>query len=109
MSFNLEGAFNQAVALQSKEMTFYQVSTDAEVTMEMAPGNYFRNQTILEESVSKGREFVISKKVFDATTLTGAPERGDRVISSDLGNFSIKEVREMVVMGTIVGYRVRGD
>jgi len=109
MSFNLEGAFNQAVALQSKQMTYYQVSTENEVTIDIAPSNYFRNHAMLEEMVSEGREFVISKKVFDATTLTGPPVRGDRIIHADIGNFTIKEVREMVVMGEIVGYRVRCD
>lgn len=109
MSFNLEGAFNQAVAIQSKEMTYYQLSTNAEALIEIAPSNYYRNHALLEEMVSEGREFVISKMVFDATVFTGPPVRGDRIIHADMGNFTIKEVREMVVMGAIVGFRVRCD
>lgn len=107
MSFNLEGAFNQALSVQSKAMTYYQVSTDTEVTIDAAPSNYFRNFAMAEDMVSEGREFVISKKVFDATILLGQPVRGDRLIHADLGNYNITEVREMLSMGSIIGYRLR--
>lgn len=109
MSFNLEGAFNQAVKIQARDMTYYQVSSNTEITIPVAPSNYFRNHALLEETISEGREYVISKITFDSTAFTGQPVRGDRIISSDLGNFTIREVREMLVLGTIVGYRVRCD
>lgn len=109
MSFNLEGAFNQAVHIQSKPMTFYQVSSNTEVTIEAAPSNYFRNFEMLEEMVSEGREFVITRLDFVATALTGAPVRGDRLIHADLGNYTVKEAREMLAQGNIIGYRLRCD
>lgn len=108
MSFNLEGAFNQVITLQAKDMTYYQVSSDTEVTIPAAPSNYFRNHDMLEEMVSEGREFVVSKSHFDEV-LTGAPVRGDRLIHTELGNFTVRENREMLILGNIVGYRIRCD
>lgn len=108
MSFNLEGAFNLLVATQSRDMVYHQISTDTEITIKAAISNYFRNFDIVEETVSSGREYVISKQTFD-DNFTGAPVRGDRLIAADTGNFTVREVREMIVLGNIVGYRVRCD
>lgn len=108
MSFNLEGIFNMALDIQAKEITYHQISSDTSVTMKASTSNYYRNLQMLEEMVSKGREFIISKKIFEAN-FTGIPVRGDRIISSDIGNMSIIEVREMIVLGAVVGYRVRCD
>ena len=108
MSFNLEGYFNQGLAIQAKSITYYQVSTDTEFTIDVSPANYYRNHAMLEEMTSEGREYVISKIVFN-NTITGQPVKGDRIISSDTGNHTITEIREMIIFGNIVGYRVRCD
>ena len=108
MSFNLEGAFNFVLRFQSKTITYYQVSSDTEDTITLAPSNYFRNHEMLEEMVSEGREYVISKKIFN-DTFTGEPVRGDRIIDGDVGNLTIRDIREMSVFGKVVGYRVRCD
>lgn len=108
MSANLEGAFNMALAIQEKDMEYYQVSTDTTIVIRVAPSNYYRNHAMLEEMISEGREFVVSKKTFDSH-FTGQPVRGDRLIGADTGNFTVKDVREMTVVGNIVGYRLRCD
>lgn len=108
MSVNLEGAFNMALAIQEKDMEYYQVSTDTTLTIKVAPSNYYRNHEMLEEMVSEGREFVVSKKTFD-DSFTGQPVRGDRLIAANTGNYTVKEIREMQVLGSIVGYRLRCD
>lgn len=108
MSVNLEGAFNMALAIQEKDMEYYQVSTDTTLTIKVAPSNYYRNHDMLEEMVSEGREFVVSKKTFD-NSFTGQPVRGDRLIAANTGNYTVKEIREMQVLGSIVGYRLRCD
>jgi len=109
MSFNLVATFNQALKVQSKDMTYYQVLTDTEITLAVSPSNYFRNHALLEEMSSEGREFVISKEIIDLSAITGPPKKGDRIIHADLGNFTIREIRELLILGDIAGYRVRCD
>lgn len=108
MSVNLEGAFNMALAIQEKDMEYYQVSTDTTITIKVAPSNYYRNHEMLEEMVSEGREFVISRQTFEES-FTGQPVRGDRLIAANTGNYTVREIREMQVLGSIVGYRLRCD
>lgn len=108
MSVNLEGAFNLALDIQVKDMEYYQVNTDTTITIKVAPSNYYRNHAMLEEMISEGREFVVSKKTFEGS-FSGQPVRGDRLIGANTGNYTIRDVREMTVMGVIVGYRLRCD
>ena len=102
----LEAAFNQILKLQSKEMTYYDNESKTSTTIYAAPSNYFRNLSAPEEIVIKGKEFVISKKELDSKSL-GIPKRGHILIDSDLGNNPIVEVREMIVMSKLIGFRVR--
>lgn len=108
MSSNLVNAFNMVLNIQAKEVTFHQISSDTKVTVKAAPSNYFRNKQLIEEMVSFGREFVISAKQLQQV-ITGVPERGDKIIDTDLGTFTVIGCREMLIMGNIVGYRVRTD
>jgi hypothetical protein len=108
MSANIKSAFERVLLLQSRTVTYYRNSTDTEASLKVAPSNYFRNMDVID-TVSEGREFVLAKQAFEDAGFTGEPERGDRIIDSVMGNFSIQESRHMVILGEIVGYRIRAD
>jgi hypothetical protein len=58
----------------------------------------------VEDTVTFGREFVIDKDELEII-----PKRGDKLIDDDFGVSTIKEIRDMVVLGEIVGYRIRTE
>ena len=103
----LEDAFNYIISLQATKVSIEDLETSTVVTNILAaPSNYFRNMAGPEEIVVEGREFVFSKKDLDAKS---APtlKRGIKVIHSPTEVETITYVKEMRVMGVIVGYRVR--
>lgn len=108
MSFNPAAAFNKILALQARPITLHDISTATQVNVKAAPANYFRNLAGPEETVAIGREFVISKKDLDEVSFP-APKRGVKLIDADFGYSTITDVREMVILGVIVGYRVRAE
>lgn len=105
---SLNNAFNIILDLQSRSVTYYQVSSDTEYALKGTFSNYFRNAETSGMTVDEGREFVISVKALEPHGIT-VPVRGDRVIDAVTGNFTVKEVREMVILGKIEGYRLRMD
>ena len=105
---NLKTAFETILALQSRSVSIVDMDTPTTKTIKVAPANYFRNFAGFEEAVSAGREFVIAKSQLDAVSLA-KPKRGWRIIDSAMGNCTITEIRDMVILGEIVGYRVRTD
>ena len=104
MSRSLISAFEFVLTLQGRDMTFERGATTA--TVKAAPSNYFRNLAGIEEAIIEGKEFVVSKKELDAQSFP-TPRRGDVIVDTILGTNSVVEVREMVVMGQLVGYRLR--
>lgn len=100
----MNAAFNFILTLQGRDVTLERGATS--VTVKMAPSNYFRNLSGPEEVVIGGREFVVSKEALDGQSY-GTPRRGDLIIDSDMGPNAIVEVREMIVLGKLVGYRMR--
>lgn len=107
--FNIEEAFNAILRLQSRPMNIHDIENAIEITVGMAPSNYFRNLATFEETVTEGREFVVSKRLLDAQSFS-APERGMRIKDTINGfSGSISEVREMFHAGKIIGYRMRID
>jgi len=108
MSFDPESAFNKVLALQAREISIHDMELPLKVTIKAAPSNYFRNLSGPEETVMTGREFVISKKDLDAVSFP-TPKRGHKIIDGDFGVSTIISVKEMVILGNIVGYRVRAD
>lgn len=105
---SLVNAFRTIIQMQGRDVTLEDLDNPPAITIKMAPSNYFRNFEAIEETVHTGREYVVSKYDLDAQSFP-RPERGFRVIDSDLGNGSIKEVREMIIMGVVAGYRLRVD
>jgi len=75
-------------------------------TIIAAPSNYFRNFKAMEEIQVEGREYVVSKKSLDDSSF-GEPRRGDTLVDEGFGIYAVQEVREMVLFGNIVGYRLR--
>lgn len=108
MSLNPEAAFNKILSLQARTVTLDDLETNTQISISAAPSNYFRHMAGPEETFAIGREFVVSKKNLSGTSLP-LPKRGMRIIDSELGNNTIIEVREMIILGTVVGYRLRTD
>lgn len=107
MSAKLVNAFKFIIKMQGRDMTIerYGSSTITE-TVKMAPSNYFRKLAMVEEVVVEGLEFVVSKDALDAVSFP-TPERGDTIVDSATGTHGIVEVKEMTILGQLVGFRLR--
>jgi len=103
---SLKSAFNMVWGIQAREVTLHNLDTDVQVVVKAAPANYFRNMSAPEEMVIEGMEYVFSKDNLDAASAMKL-ERGVKIIDINLGTNTISEVREMIIFGEIVGYRVR--
>ena len=102
LSKGLEAIIN----LQGREMTIERGVTTA--TVKIAPSNYHRNRSVVEEVVSEGKEFVVAKSALDAVSFP-TPRRGDVIVDPELGVNSVLEVIDMVFLGRLIGYRLRTD
>ena len=100
----MQSAFEFILTLQGREVTLERLPTTA--TVKMASSNYFRNLAGLEETVVEGREYVVSKRELDSQSFP-TPRRGDVIVDTIMGDNSIDEVREMIILGKLVGYRIR--
>ena len=108
MSLNLEAAFNTMIQFASGGVKATLKDLDSSTTAEVmvAKSNYFRNFSGPEEITFKGREYVVSKKMLDAAGFP-IPKRGHKISHPDLGNGTISESDPMIVMGQVLGYRIR--
>lgn len=105
MSVNLQAAFNFALNLNSRDMVLYDAENDVDYNVPMSLANYVRNLAAFDDMVIEGREFVVSKTDMDKIPLV--PRRGMKITDNDMGTYTISEVRELVGMGNIIGYRLR--
>ena len=103
-------AFNYILKLQSRPMTIHNLETDTQYTnVGMAMSNYFRNLRTIEEMTSEGREFVVSKSELDRAGITEL-KKGFKIIDNNFGVMTIKDVpKDLIILGKIVGYRIRTD
>jgi hypothetical protein len=99
-------AFNNMLNINARTMKIFRVG-GTEQTLRVCTSNYQRNQAVVQGIVSNEREFVISQKEIDKTTLV-VPKRGDKIIDSSFGVSTITAITEMIILGQIVGYRIRG-
>lgn len=108
----LANAFNAILALHSRTMTIYRPSSTESTTpvsIKMTPANYFRNLSGPDETVTVGREFVISMENLKASGFP-IPKRGDRIEDLELGLNVVAEVREMYdLQAQIMGFRIRTE
>jgi len=103
----LKAGFDMALKLKVRDMELYVPDTDTTYNIEIANSNFSRNFQEIEEIVVKGMEFIISKTELDAQSIV-KPERNWRIIDTDLGEFTISEVKHMIGLGgEILGYRLR--
>lgn len=103
----LANAFHLLLKLHSRPMTIERPGNPA-VPLRVTPSNYFRNTEAPEETVIKGREFVVSKKAVVDSGFTLPIKRGDVLRDPELGKNAITDVREMYDFGgNILGYRLR--
>lgn len=107
MSNNLSNAFRLILSMQSESATLTRRGEIAAVTIRISPSNYFRNLIAVEEIASIGNEFVIDISFLIGNDFEDGLRRGDIINSSKYGSMAIEEVRPMIVMGGLVGYRVR--
>lgn len=106
---SVKSAFNLMLGLQGRQVTLTRplTPTDLVVTVKMAPSNYSRNLEMPSSTVTKGREFVVSKDALEEVSFP-RPKRGDRITDGENGTHTINEVIEMSdIGGAIMGYRVR--
>ena len=105
MSFSIISAFNYIISLQGRSIELTRGATT--ITIVMAPSNYFRNFTAMEEMVIDGKEFVITKASLDKNSF-GPLRRGDFLYDPDLDDEdTIADIKPLFILGTLVGYRVR--
>ena len=102
----LNNAFNYLLSLQAIDVKIKDLDTATEADIQISPSNYFRKLEGIEETTIEGKEFVISKAVLDKQSFP-EPKRGFRIIHSLTQYDTIGEVKPMVVMGKLFGYRIR--
>ena len=103
-----QNAFDFVLKTQGRIMTYERNGGDETDQILVCPSNYFRNLAGIEETQFQGREFVISKTVFDNSVFADKiPHRSDVIVDPDFGDSTISEVRELMVFGIIIGYRIR--
>jgi hypothetical protein len=107
MSSNVHNSFN-ILKLVELDMQLERRGSIAAQDIKAAPSNYYRNQQAPEDMRTQGREYIIRKSELDKTAFTSL-RRGDALISTELGEKSIIEIREMIILGKIVGWRIRVD
>jgi hypothetical protein len=104
---SLANAFNQLLFLQSRPATIERNGSITAVSILISPSNYARNLQGPEETVSEGKEFVVSKASLDKVSYP-RPKRGDVIRDVDLGKNTIADIREMYDFGgAVIGYRLR--
>jgi len=106
MSQVIDG-FNFILNINARTMNMFRAG-GTEQPLRVATSNYQRNQQLPQDLVSSDREFVISKKEIDKTTYI-KPKRGDKLIDVAFGTVTITQIIEMVIMGELVGYRIRAN
>lgn len=105
---SLKNAFKFVIYLQGRDITYYDPETDTSATVKAAPANFFRNFQGFEQMPVEGREWVILKDDLDALAFS-APARNQRIDDADMGQDTISVIKEMVILGEIVAYRLRSE
>lgn len=91
---------------QGRTMSIERLNKFAPVDILVCPTSYSRDLASFSETTISGKEFIISKFSIQDTDYLPL-KKGDRVTDSEMGTFILSRVTEMIVMGAVVGYRVR--
>lgn len=105
MSNSIESAFNFALKFNSRSMTISRGGL-ADESIVCALASNVKVEDGLDATIVYAREYVIPLKNIP-TTFGGKILRGDTLIDPEMGYFNVAEVREMVALGKIIGFRVR--
>lgn len=106
MSSNLIAAFNFVSKVNSRSMTIQRLGQTAQESIIVTPSNYFRNFAMPEEITSTGREFVITAEELSKTSIAEI-KKGDRLTDPVFGLMMVDSTREIIITGSVAGYRVR--
>ena len=80
------------------------------VDIKYSPTRQSRNLEGPSDSVFKGLEFIVTSTNLAASGFSGPIRRGDRLIDSELGTMTVKEVNYHYGLGAeIIGYRLGVD
>jgi hypothetical protein len=101
------GAFDYILSMQKRTVTYTVVDTATNYTIEVSPANFSRNLNGPEEVTFPGREYVISKTNLVKAGYAGSPKKNHRIVDAEFGTRTIEEVKEMVLLGQLIGFRVR--
>lgn len=105
MSNMLGDAFHYALAFNRKKMQISRPPLD-DKDIWATPSNFFRNLAMPEEIISEGREYIVAKKDLLSTGYTTI-KRGDKFIDPDFGVNTVVEVRDVLILGEVLGFRIR--
>lgn len=104
MSSSIEAAFKYALKHNSRSMLISRTGMPDEPIL-CGVASFTKAETTMEETVVYGREYVIAASDVPPTYVQ--PKRGDTLVDAEMGYFTIEQVKEMIVFGKIIGYRVR--
>ena len=99
-------AFNSVIALAGRDMEFKRKSgPDVIVNVKAAPSSLYRQLTGPEEMTIDATEIVVT---FDSLNDSGfgIPDKGHYVTDSVMGVQIINSVKNMFVLGELIGYRI---
>jgi len=106
MSHSFTAAFHTIIALQGRDTLIERDAGATTATIKVANSSYFRNFGGIEETTIEGKEFVVSQRELTDKGFP-KPQRGDLLVDTIMGNNSITEVVELIILGRLVGYRLR--
>jgi hypothetical protein len=104
---SLENAFNYALSIISRKVTFERPGVIDEIEIVVSPSNYQRKLAGPEDVTVSGREFVISARLLKSKGITEVKE-GDRITDPEYGLRMVTDVKELYDLGAnVIGFRVR--
>ena len=101
----LEASYKFILSVQGHTCEIRNKSRSISASVKMAVVNRHRNLTAVEDISYEGETFIVYKKDLDAAGY-GVPKRGDVIISTLTGNHSIADVKEDIVFGNTIGYKL---
>lgn len=111
----IEDIFNYYLDKQSRSGKINRIGTPVfpaqEVNIKYSPTSYTRISEAPENMVVKGRQFIITKRNLTASGFVGNLKRGDRIVDTEFGSMTIREIEEMYDFGParVIGYRCSVD
>lgn len=102
---SLADGFNMILSLAKIDAQLINRAGTA-VSLSVAKSNVDAKRIGIEENTFEGKEFIVSIRELERVAF-GIPKRGDRIITTEFGSDSIDRVIPQIVLGAIVGYRLR--